>query len=262
MPLEFKGKLAVVTGGANGIGLAAARALAAGGASVWIFDLERERPEEIGRSLGGNGCVVDVTDRASIDAAFERSGAPDIVVANAGMGTWAPLDETTTENWNRTIAVNLSGAFHTVQAAAGRMKPRRRGAIVITASTNSFDGEATLIAYNASKAGILGILHTAANELGPWQIRVNAVCPGLIRTRLTEEYFNNPGVLKDYFRDMPLGRGGAPEEVGNAIAFLASDLASYITGAALFVDGGQMAAKFGTWSEETGEFVKDHWKLR
>jgi meso-butanediol dehydrogenase/(S,S)-butanediol dehydrogenase/diacetyl reductase len=262
MPLEFKGKLAVVTGGANGIGLAAARALAAGGASVWIFDLERERPEEIGRSLGGNGCCVDVTDRASIDAAFERSGAPDIVVANAGMGTWAPLDETTTENWNRTIAVNLSGAFHTLQAAAVRMKPRRRGAIVITASTNSFDGEATLIAYNASKAGILGILHTAANELGPWQIRVNAVCPGLIRTRLTEEYFNNPGVLKDYFRDMPLGRGGAPEEVGNAIAFLASDLASYITGAALFVDGGQMSAKFGTWSEETAEFVKDHWRLR
>src|SRR6266849_1340886 len=262
MPLEFKGKLAVVTGGANGIGLAAARVLAAGGASVWIFDLERERPEEVGRSLGGNGCRVDVTDRASIDAAFERSGAPDIVVANAGMGTWAPLDETTTENWNRTIAVNLSGAFHTLQAAAVRMKPRRRGAIVITASTNSFDGEATLIAYNASKAGILGILHTAANELGPWQIRVNAVCPGLIRTRLTEEYFNNPGVLKDYFRDMPLGRGGAPEEVGNAIAFLASDLASYITGAALFVDGGQMAAKFGTWTAETAEFDKDHWRLR
>ena len=262
MPLEFTGKLAVVTGGANGIGLAAARALAAGGASVWIFDLEREHPEEAGRSLGGNGCRVDVTDRASIDAAFERSGAPDIVVANAGMGTWAPLDETTIENWNRTIAVNLSGAFHTLQAAAVRMKPRRRGAIVITASTNSFDGEATLVAYNASKAGILGILHTAANELGPWQIRVNAVCPGLIRTRLTEEYFNNSSVLKDYFRDMPLGRGGAPEEVGNAIAFLASDLASYITGAALFVDGGQMAAKFGTWTEETAEFVKDHWRLR
>jgi meso-butanediol dehydrogenase/(S,S)-butanediol dehydrogenase/diacetyl reductase len=262
MPLDFSGKLAVVTGGANGIGFAAARALAAGGASIWIFDLERERPAEVARRLGGEGCTVDVTDRASIDAAFERSGAPDIVVANAGMGTWAPLDETTTENWNRTIAVNLGGVFHTVQAAARRMKPRRRGAIVITASTNSYDGEATLVAYNASKAGILGILHTAANELGPWQIRVNAVCPGLIRTRLTEEYFNNPGVLKEYFRDMPLGRGGMPEEVANAIAFLASDLASYITGAALLVDGGQMAGKFGTWNEETAEFIRDHWQLR
>jgi NAD(P)-dependent dehydrogenase (short-subunit alcohol dehydrogenase family) len=262
MPLDFSGKLAVVTGGANGIGFAAARALAAGGARVWIFDVEREQPEKVAASLGGNACIVDVTERASIDAAFERSGAPDIVVANAGMGSWAPLDETRVEDWNRIIALNLGGVFHTVQAAAIRMKPRRRGAIVITASTNSYDGEAMLVAYNASKAGILGILHTAANELGPWQIRVNAVCPGLIRTRLTREIFASPSVLKDYFRDIPLGRGGTPEEVGNAIAFLASDLASYITGAALVVDGGQMAAKFGTWNEETAEFAEDHWKLR
>src|SRR5438105_2842824 len=249
MPLEFTGKLAVVTGGANGIGLAAARALAAGGASVWIFDLERERPDEVARSIGGQACVVDVTDRSSIDAAFDRCGPPDIVVANAGIGNWAPLEATTSETWNRTIAVNLSGIFHTVQSAAERMRPRRRGAIVLTASTNSYDGEAALIAYNASKAGLLGILHTAANELGPWQIRVNAVCPGLIRTRLTQRDFSSPEVLKEYFRDIPLGRGGEPEEVGNAIAFLASDLASFITGAALIVDGGQMAAKFGTWNE-------------
>ncbi|MBZ5592857.1 MAG: SDR family oxidoreductase [Acidobacteriia bacterium] len=262
MPLDFTGKLAVVTGGANGIGFAAAQALAAGGASVWIFDLEGEQPEKVAASLGGHGCIVDVTDRPSIDAALARSGAPDILVANAGTVTWAPLDETPIENWNRTLAVNLTGVFHTVQAAAIRMKPRRRGAIVLTASTNSYDGEATLIAYNATKAGILGILHTAANELGPWQIRVNAVCPGLIRTRLTREVFASPTVLKDYLRDIPLGRGGTPEDVGNAIAFLASDLASYITGAALVVDGGQMAAKFGTWNEETAEFAGDHWKLR
>ncbi|HVP48891.1 MAG TPA: SDR family NAD(P)-dependent oxidoreductase [Bryobacteraceae bacterium] len=262
MPLDFTGKLAVVTGGANGIGFAAARAMAAGGATVWIFDLEREQPEKVGASLGGHGCIVDVTDRASIDAAFERSGPPDILVANAGTGAWAPLEETTVENWNRILTINLTGIFQTVQAAAIRMKPRRRGAIVITASTNSYDGEATLVAYNASKAGLLGILHTAANELGPWQIRINAVCPGLIRTRLTGEIFNDPATLKDYFRDIPLGRGGAPEEVGNAIAFLASDLASYITGAALIVDGGQMAAKFGTWNEQIAEFADDHWKLR
>ena len=262
MSLDFNGKLAVVTGGANGIGLGAARALAAGGARVWIFDLARERPEEVGRSLGGYGCHVDITDRASIDAAFEQSGAPDIVVANAGMAMWAPLEETPADAWNRTIALNLSGVFHTVQAAAARMKPRKRGAIVITASTNSYDGEAMMVAYNASKAGLLGILHTAANELGPWQIRVNAVCPGLIRTRLTEAFFVNPPVIREYFRDIPLGRGGAPEEVGNAIAFLASDLASFITGAALVVDGGQMAAKFGTWNEETAEFSDGRWRLR
>lgn len=262
MPFDFSGKVAVVTGGANGIGLAAARALAAGGAKVWIFDLDRESPDEVARSLGGHGCHVDVTDRTSLDAGFERAGAPDIVVANAGMAVWAPLDETPTDAWNRTIALNLGGVFQTVQAAALRMKPRRRGAIVITASTNSYDGEATLAAYNASKAGMLGILHTAANELGPWQIRINAVCPGLIRTRLTESFFLNPPLIKEYFRDIPLGRGGRPEEVGNTIAFLASDLASFITGATIFVDGGQMAAKFGTWTEETADFEVDHWKLR
>lgn len=262
MPLDFSGKVALVTGGANGIGLAAARALASGGATVWILDLERERPAEVAASFGGRAAIADVTDRASIDAAFDRAGVPDIVVANAGMGIEAPLDSTPHEVWDRTIAVNLSGIFHTVQAAALRMKPRRRGAIVITASTNSYDGEASLIAYNASKAGLLGILHTAANELGPWHIRINAVCPGLIRTRLTERQFSTPQVLKEYFRDIPLGRGGEAEEVGNAVAFLASDLASYITGAALFVDGGQMAAKFGTWNETTAEFAEGKWRLR
>jgi NAD(P)-dependent dehydrogenase (short-subunit alcohol dehydrogenase family) len=133
--------------------------------------------------------------------------------------------------------------------------------MVITASTNSYDGEALLTAYNASKAGLLGLLHTAANELGPYGIRVNAVCPGLIRTRLTERHFSHPEVLKDYFRHVPLGRGGDPEEVANVSAFLASDLASYITGATLFVDGGQMATKFGTWDEERAEFSEGRWRL-
>lgn len=262
MQFDFHGKTAIVTGGANGIGLAAARILASGGAAVWILDLAQERPAEVAATFGAQGRVADVTDRASLEAAFDGAGAPDVVVANAGIGAPAELNATTRAQWDRTLAVNLTGVFETVQVAAARMKPRRRGAIVITASTNSFDGEADLIAYNASKAGLLGILHTAANELGPYQIRVNAVCPGLIRTRLTAQHFSSPQILKEYFRDIPLGRGGEPEEVGAAIAFLASDLASYITGAALFVDGGQMAAKFGTWNEERAEFHTDRWRLR
>jgi NAD(P)-dependent dehydrogenase (short-subunit alcohol dehydrogenase family) len=133
---------------------------------------------------------------------------------------------------------------------------------VLTASTNSYDGEARLAAYNASKAGVLGLVHTAANELGPYGIRVNAVCPGLIRTRLTERHFSSPEVLRDYFRHIPLGRGGAPEEVAHAAVFLASDLASYITGATLFVDGGQMASKFGTWDESRAEFSAGRWRLK
>lgn len=262
MTLDFRNKTAIVTGGANGIGLATARTLAEGGAAVWIFDREQERPGEVAADFGARGAAADVSDRGSLEAAFAQAPAPDIVVANAGMGQQSDLGSTSRDLWDRTIAVNLGGAFHTVQIAAGSMKPRRRGAIVLTASTNSYDGEPNLAAYNASKAGLLGILHTAANELGPWQIRVNAVCPGLIRTRLTAAHFADPALLKEYFRDIPLGRGGEPEEVAAAIAFLASDFASYITGAALLVDGGQLASKFGPWSDREADFEDGRWRLR
>lgn len=258
--MTFQGKNVVVTGGANGIGLAISKSLAAAGGLVWIFDLAAEKPAEAARPIGARGCVADVTDRRSLERAFEEAGVPDVVVANAGVGGTASLEETTPERWNRTLAVNLSGAFHTVQIAAERMKRVGRGSIVLTASTNSFDGEADLIAYNASKAGLLGILHTAANELGPYGIRINAVCPGLIRTRLTASSFSNPGVISDYFRHIALGRGGEPEEVAQAVLFLASDLASYVTGTTLVVDGGQMASKFGTWGKEGDRFDGRRWR--
>jgi NAD(P)-dependent dehydrogenase (short-subunit alcohol dehydrogenase family) len=243
------GKLAVVTGGANGIGAATASLLRQHGATVVVFDREGDP-------------AVDVTSRPSIDAAFDRVGIPDLVMVNAGIAEEEDFLDHSAERWDRILAINLSGAFHTIQSAARRMKERRSGAIVITASTNSYDGEARLAAYNASKAGLLGLVHTAANELGPYGIRVNAVCPGLIRTRLTERHFSSPEVLRDYFRHIPLGRGGAPEEVAQACVFLASDDASYITGATLFVDGGQMASKFGTWSDETADFTEGRWRLR
>ncbi|MBV9308398.1 MAG: SDR family oxidoreductase, partial [Acidobacteriaceae bacterium] len=165
---------------------------------------------------------------------------------------------TTPDLWNQTLSVNLSGAFHTMQIAAEGMK-WQGGSIVLTASTNSYDGEPDLIAYNASKAGLLGLLHTAANELGPYGIRVNAVCPGLIRTRLTAASFSDQKRLGEYFKHIPLGRGGEPEEVAQAVLFLASDLASYITGATLPVDGGQMASKFGTWGKEGDRFDGQRW---
>ena len=258
----FAGKAAVVTGGANGIGYAAARLLAENGAAVWIFDLERENPAEAAARIGARGVAADVADRTSLDAAFRVVGTPDIVIVNAGVASEADFCDHAVEEWERILRVNLTGAFHTVQAAARLMKPRRSGSMVLTASSNSYDGEARLAAYNASKAGLLGLVHTAANELGPYGIRVNAVCPGLIRTRLTERHFSTPEVLKDYFRQIPLGRGGEADEVAQASLFLASDLASYITGATLFVDGGQMASKFGTWTEDGAEFADGRWRLR
>jgi NAD(P)-dependent dehydrogenase (short-subunit alcohol dehydrogenase family) len=263
MHFDFSGKLAVVTGGANGIGLAIAKRLAGAGAGTYILDLERERPAEVAAGFNAQGIVADCSNRAQIERAFDSLPAvPDVLMVNAGMVSESDFLSLDSDDWDRTIALNLSGAFHTLQIASRLMKTLRRGSVVITASTNSFDGEARLAAYNASKAGLLGLLHTAANELGAYGIRVNAVCPGLIRTRLTQPWFDDKALVQNYFRHIALGRGGEPEEVANAAVFLASDLASYITGATLFVDGGQMAAKFGTWSENIAEFDGAKWKLR
>lgn len=261
MSFDFDGKRVVVTGGASGIGFAVAQGMARAGADLTLFDLASERLESAAKQIRARPVAVDVTQRDSIESGFEGAGELDIVIANAGISVLQNVFETTAEAWEKVLAVNLSGVFHTVQAGARRMKSARHpGAIVLTASTNSFDGEADLLAYNATKAGILGILHTAANELGPYGIRINAVCPGLIRTPLNANSFANPKLLADYFRHVPLGRGGEPEEVAQAVMFLASEAASYITGATLLVDGGQMAAKFGTWGQEGDTFDGQQWR--
>ncbi|HEY3743371.1 MAG TPA: SDR family NAD(P)-dependent oxidoreductase [Bryobacteraceae bacterium] len=249
MQIDLTGKHAIITGGSSGIGAAIAQTLASSGATIHIIDRQADPP-------------VDVTDPSALEDAFAASPDPDIVIVNAGTSSLHTIDQTPLAEWHRIIAVNLTAAHHTVQLAARRMKQRGKGSIVLTASTNSYDGEPMLTAYNASKAGLLGILHTAAAELGPYGIRVNAVCPGLIRTPLTQSSFDNPQILKDYFRHMPLGRGGEPQEVANAVAFLASDFASYITGAALLVDGGQLASKFGTWNEDDADFIGDRWIMK
>jgi NAD(P)-dependent dehydrogenase (short-subunit alcohol dehydrogenase family) len=257
--MDFYGKNVVVTGGANGIGLAISQNILNAGGSVWIIDVESEDPTEVAQGIGAQACIADVTDRLSLQDAFAQIPVPDVLIANAGIGRLASVDETTPDLWNRTLAVNLSGAFHSLQIAGQRMKSARKGSIVLTASTNSFDGEAGLVAYNASKAGLLGLLRTAANEWGPYGIRINAVCPGLIRTRLTASSFSNPKIVSEYFKQIPLGRGGEPDEVAQAVMFLASDLASYITGTTLVVDGGQMACKYGTWGNESDHFDGQRW---
>ncbi len=192
MAFDFRNKKVVVTGGANGIGLATCRGFVSAGASVWIFDLPSEDVTQAASSVGAQACSADVADRQSLVKAFGEVGDPTVVVVNAGIALPHSLSRTSPEVWDRTLAVNLTGAFNTIQIAAERMKRRGGGAIVLTASTNSYDGEQDLIAYNASKAGLLGILHTAANELGPYGIRVNAVCPGLIQTRLTARVVCEP----------------------------------------------------------------------
>lgn len=261
MKLDFTGKTVLVTGAASGIGNAVARLLKECGAELFLLDLEPERVQAASSELQCEGVACDLTDIPALERAVASLPDFDVLMANAGIAAQAPLWSTGTDLWNRTLAVNLGGVFHSLRLTSAGMKRKGGGAIVVTASTNSFDGEQNLIAYNASKAGLLGVMRTAANELGPYGIRVNAICPGLIRTRLTEGHFTNPEILKPYFAQLPLGRGGLPQEVAAAAVFLASNLASYITGATLFVDGGQMCTKFATWADEGGEFEGDHWRL-
>lgn len=246
---------ALVTGGAGGIGLATARLLRDSGARVWIAD--RESIDE----PGIESVALDLVGPAAIDAVLREMGHVDVAVLNAGICRPARLEDTTEENWRVTIEINLTSVFFHLKAISSSMRTRRNGSIVLTASTNSFDGEADLIAYNASKAGLMGILHTAANELGPYGIRINAVCPGLIETRLTAAAFADETIIKPYFAALPMGRGGKPVEVAQAIAFLASDAASFITGTTLTVDGGQMATKFATWGNLDARFEQGRWKL-
>jgi NAD(P)-dependent dehydrogenase (short-subunit alcohol dehydrogenase family) len=262
MQLDFTGLKVVVTGGVNGIGRAISQAFRSSGASVWIFDLPNTNPAESAAAFGVHGCAADVSEPKSLERALAQSGDPDVMIVNAGVCTASPFDSTSADVWDRTVAVNLTGAFYTMQIAAQRMKLLGRGTIVVTASTNSFDGEPNLSAYNATKAGLLGLVHTAAGELGPYGIRVNAVCPGLIRTRLNAAQFGSKNSLAAYLSHIPLGRGGTPEEVANAGVFLASDCASYITGATLFVDGGQMASKFGVWPQQDAAFDGERWMRR
>jgi NAD(P)-dependent dehydrogenase (short-subunit alcohol dehydrogenase family) len=245
--------MTIVTGGANGIGRATLDLLRERGQEVYCWDRE-PAPEP--------SLEIDLTDQDAVMRAFDRCGTPDVLILNAGLAYNVPLLDTTIAQWQQTLDLNLTSTFRILQEGARRMVPLRRGSIVLTASTNSFDGEADLIAYNASKAALLGIVHTAANELGPYGIRVNAVCPGFIRTRLTAPVFADPTLSAPYFAQLPLGRGGEPREVAQAIAFLASNDASYITGATLMVDGGQQATKFATWYKHpNARFDEDHWTL-
>jgi NAD(P)-dependent dehydrogenase (short-subunit alcohol dehydrogenase family) len=167
MHISFEGKTAVVTGGANGIGFAIARQLAESGARVVIMDLPKENPSAAASRIGGTGMEADVLDRGSLEAAFAAAAPFHVLCVNAGVVAFHRLIDTPVDAWNRVLAVNLAGAFHCVQIAARAWKEQRTaGAVVLTASTNSFDGEGDLVAYNASKSGLLGLLHTAAHEEG------------------------------------------------------------------------------------------------
>ncbi|MGH7029067.1 MAG: SDR family NAD(P)-dependent oxidoreductase [Stellaceae bacterium] len=247
MAEDFAGKVAIVTGGGNGIGAATCRAFAQRGARVAVLDRDAGAAERIAAEItGGNGMAeahgLDVSDRegfARLAAALsESAGGIDILVNGAGVTVRRMIGEMAAEDWDRVIAVNLTGAFNGIRAVLPHMRARGSGAIVNVASIAgqriSFGGTAN---YSASKAGLLGLTRHAAYELAPDRIRVNAVCPGPTATAFggaapTEES------KAARSRKIPLGRMCEPEDIADPILFLAGDMARMITGVALTIDGG------------------------
>lgn len=235
-------EVALVTGGLHGIGRAIVRALAAEGAAVAIVDREADEsaaPPEAGSLL----LRRDVRDFEAADAAVAavecHLGPLTIAVLNAGISRAAPCWRLAEKDWREVLDVNLSGAFAYARAAARVMRERGRGALVFVSSINGLRGRFGLASYSASKAGILGLTRTLARELGPRGIRVNAVAPGYVRTRLTAEL--DERFMEQARAETCLGRLGEPEEVADVVAFLASPRARHITGEIVRVDGGQMA---------------------
>jgi NAD(P)-dependent dehydrogenase (short-subunit alcohol dehydrogenase family) len=247
---RFAGKLALVIGGAQGIGKAIALRLAAEGATVVIGDIDRSQLAATVREIEAGtgkavGILCDVRKRRQVDRLVERVIRTwqqiDVLMYVAGVAKSVPFVETTDEIWDWTIDINLRGAFWFARAVAAQMIKQRQGKMVFMASTNAWDAEANLAPYNVSKAGLFLLAKTLARELGCHGICSNAVAPGLIRTRLTDPFLKDPDFMKKYSDLIPLGRVGIPEDVAGAAVFLASSDADYITGTLLFVDGGQLA---------------------
>jgi NAD(P)-dependent dehydrogenase (short-subunit alcohol dehydrogenase family) len=245
---RFSGRAAIVTGGAQGIGRSVVTKLAAEGASVLIADIDGALAESTAHEFDPTArrilaAAVDVSKRDQVQAAIKvtlaRFGRLDIMVSHAGIVDVEPFLEQDDESWTKMLTVNVLGAFICVQEAARAMKEAGTGTIVITTSTNAFWIESNASGYNASKGGTRTLMRSAALELAPLGIRVNSVAPGVIRTRLTRHRTDDPQFAGDALKDIPLGRFGEPEDVANAILFLASDDASWITGHDLVVDGGQ-----------------------
>jgi len=244
------GRGVLIVGGTSGIGLATARRFLEEGTRVFVAGIEEAELKETRQTLAELGAIDglagDVSVETDVDAIVGGATASlsriDILINNAGVAHKAPFLETATDAWDRTIAVNLRGMF-LVARAVGRLMAAdgAGGAIVNMASTNALGGEELYAAYNASKGGVLQLTRTMAVELGAAGIRVNCLCPGFIDTPLNRG-LEDEAWIQTYEREhIPLGRRGLAEEVAAAYAFLASDEASFIHGAALVIDGGQTA---------------------
>src|SRR6516165_1807090 len=252
MTNQFEGKVALVTGAASGIGRASGLAFAREGAKTVVADVFVEGGEETVRIIkqaGGDALFVrtDVSKAAEVETLIQKIvetyGRLDYAHNNAGIaGADAPTADCTEENWDHTIAINLKGVWLCMKYEIPQMLKQGGGAIVNTASAAGLVGVEGLCAYNASKHGVVGLTKTAALEFAQKNIRVNCVCPGLINTPMVARMIDSGGMNEeDFVAGEPVGRMGKPDEIGEGVAWLLSDAASFVTGHSMSIDGGWIA---------------------
>jgi len=241
----LSGQTAVITGGAQGLGLAIAERFVAEGARVVLGDLNLEATQAAAEGLGGSGVAAamrcDVTRAPEVEAllahAVEHFGALDIMVNNAGITRDATMRKMTEDQFDQVIAVHLKGTWNGTRLAAAIMRENQRGAIVNMSSVSGKVGMIGQTNYSAAKAGIVGMTKAAAKELAHLGVRVNAIAPGLIRSAMTEAMPQR--IWDSKLAEIPMGRAGEPSEVASVALFLASDLSSYMTGTVMDVTGGR-----------------------
>lgn len=244
---DFSGKVCVVTGAGGGIGRGVAEAFGRAGGRVAALDRDAAGIAETVETIAAAGgeaieIVCDVADGGSVEAAAReassRLGAADVLVNNAGIMRHGRLEELSTDEWDLVMGINVRGYLNCAQAFGRSMLERGAGAIVHTASIAASEPHQFCGAYSPSKAAVVALSEQLTLEWGPRGVRSNCVSPGLVRTPLTEEFYAQPGVTEARREAVPLREIGAPDDIAHAVLFLASDLARYICGANLVVDGG------------------------
>ena len=259
---RFDGKVALVTGAAHGIGRAVVESLLAEGARVVAADVEEGALKATVAELAAGdrlrAVAGDISRRDDVyrmvTECVDVFGHLDVLVANAAVTDAQPLLDITDSRWRRVLDVNVTGTFLCIQEAARAMEPQGGGAIVVTASTNAFWVESHLGAYNTSKGGVIALVRSAAIDLAPLGIRVNAVEPGVVRTRFASFVVDSPTESAWYLKKIPLNRFAEPVDVAEAILYLASSDAAYITGQALILDGGMtLGLTFESVPPDSGE---------
>ena len=237
------GRLALVTGAGSGIGEGIARGFAAAGARVIVADVNEAGARRVAGEIGAAATAerLDVTDRAAVDALAARVGPISILVNNAGIIRRGKLEEANARaDWDATLAVNLDGPFIVTTAFRAQLVATK-GAVINIGSIQSFAALPNSAAYSTSKGGVRMLTKALAIELSPLGVRVNAIGPGMIATPLNAKARENPDYMKSFAGRIPLGRLGEPADIAGAAIFLASDLARYVTGVTLPVDGGFLA---------------------